>query len=134
RPSLVGRAALPGRHATDDSRAVRSRLLRVKCAFTAGETLDDKASRLIDENRHISLECNHEGTRTRKNPCGLLRAFVSSWLRFYPASCTTFFAASSIESAVVKFILLSRSSRLPSSTFVPSIRITMGAVTPSSLT
>jgi hypothetical protein len=78
----------------------------------------------------------HEAATPRKNAIGLLRVFVSAWSRTNASSRqrTTDCAASPIESAVVKFIALSRSSRFPSSTFVPSMRITIGTGTPSSLT
>src|SRR5688572_15714588 len=48
------------------------------------------------------------------------------------ASATTWSAASPIEFAVVKFSPLSFNRRLPSSTLVPSMRITIGTRTPSS--
>ena len=49
-------------------------------------------------------------------------------------STTTVSAASPIESAVEKFRPLSFSIRFPSSTLVPSMRMTIGTGTPSSLT
>src|SRR4029077_13501435 len=74
---------------------------------------------------------NHEN-RNHEDSCSW-RALFFVFSRFVfscqLASCTTFFAASSIESAVVKFIPLSFSSRFPSSTFVPSMRMTIGTGT-----
>src|SRR5262249_17271707 len=127
RPALVGGAALARRHAADDGGEVGLRLLRVKSSFASGESLDDQPRRFIDQNSHSSMGRNHEDV-----------IFVS--LRdlrgsgFQPASSTTFFAASSIASAVVKFMPLSRNRRLPSSTLVPSMRMTIGTGTPSSFT
>ena len=45
RPAFVGRAALAGRHAADDRRAVGRRLLGVKRPFAAGQALDEQARR-----------------------------------------------------------------------------------------
>ena len=99
RPAFVRRAALAGRHAADDLRAVRRGRLGVKRAFAAGQPLHDQPRVFVEQNGHVSASL---------------------------ASATTFSAASPIESAVVKFRPLSRSIRLPSSTLVPSMRITIG--------
>src|SRR5688500_5599818 len=104
RPSLVGCPTLSRCDATDDLSPVRSRLLGVKRALFAGEPLNDQPRRFIEKNRH------------------------------YFASSTTFCAASPIEFAVVKLSPLSFNNFLPSSTFVPSMRMTMGTRTPSSCT
>ena len=45
RPALVGRAALAGRHAADDRRAVGRRLLGVKRPLAAGQALDEQTRR-----------------------------------------------------------------------------------------
>ena len=68
-------AALAGRHAGDNFRAVLDHLLRVEAAFAAGEALHDQASVLVDQNAH----------------------------RAPPARVTTFSAPSFIPSAMVKF-------------------------------
>src|SRR5262249_15129911 len=135
RPAFVRRAALARSHAADDVRPIGLRLLRMKRALAAGEALDDETRRFINQYCHMSV-----ATNTRSHEDRLVfprettrRAFVSSWRR-YPASSTTFFAASSIASAVVKFMPLSCSRRLPSSTLVPSMRMTIGTGTPSSFT
>src|SRR5688572_19763906 len=104
RPSLVSRAPFARRDAANDLRPVRGRLLGVKRALFAGKTLNDQPRRFIEKNRH------------------------------YFASSTTFCAASPIEFAVVKLRPLSFNIFLPSSTFVPSMRMTIGTRTPSSCT
>src|SRR5687768_3055123 len=106
RPTLVGRATFAWRDASDNARAVRRRRLRVEGSFASGQALDDEPGVPVEEDCHD----------------------------YRRASATTFSAASPIESAVVKFKLLSRMICLPSSTLVPSIRITIGTGTPSSVT
>src|SRR5205823_4740730 len=129
-PTLMGRAALARCHATDNRRVIGGRLPGVKRPLAAGQTLDDQAGVLVDEYRHESdSEIRHESkaTKTRRHQESPI-SFVLSCFRgelHQPASCTALSAASSIESAVVKFILLSFSRRLPSSSLVPFMRITI---------
>ena len=64
--------------------------------------------------------------------CGLSRLALAGPQALQPASATTRSAASLIVSAVVKLRPLAFSISLPFSTFVPSIRMTIGTGTPRS--
>ena len=55
-------AALAGRDAADDFRAVGSRLLGVERALAAGDALADHLGRLVDENGHNAACCARERT------------------------------------------------------------------------
>ena len=103
---------LPGVTPPTTVRAVRRGRLGVERALAAGEPLHD-------EPRVVG----------RAELPWLLRP-----LPFGAAERTTLSAASPIESAVAKFRPLSFSIRLPSSTLVPSMRMTIGTGTPSSVT
>src|SRR5258708_409223 len=92
------RAAFAWRDATDDVGAVLDHLLRVESAFAAGEALDEQASFFVDQYAQ----------------------------RAPPARATTFWAPSFMPSAMVKFKPLSRRICWPTSTLVPSMRMTTG--------
>ena len=100
RPAFVRRAALAGRHAADDLRAVRGGRLGVERAFAAGQPLDDQPRVFVEKDCHVTAPSPAERD-------DLLRRLAH-------------------RSAVVKFRPLSRSIRLPSSTLVPSMRMTIG--------
>src|SRR5271155_4578414 len=91
--------ALARRDASHHLGSVRDGLLRVERAFFAGETLHQQASVFIDQYAHL------------------------------PAAFTTFSAASFIPSATVKFNPDSINIFRPNSTFVPSMRTTIGTPT-----
>src|SRR5579859_1163552 len=93
--------ALAGSDAANDVGAVLDHLLRVESAFAAGEALNDEASLFVNQDAH----------------------------RAPPARATTFCAPSFMPSAMVKLRPLSRRIFWPSSTLVPSIRTTTGALT-----
>ena len=84
-------AALAGRDAADDLRAVLNHLLRVEAAFASGEALDDDASIFVNENAHVlSIERDEEKVS--------LMPPIPSWpaLRSFPLRL-------SCPSATVKF-------------------------------
>src|SRR5215217_752125 len=97
-------AALAGRHAGDDLRAVALVVRRVEGALAAGDAGDDEARVVVDEDAHAAAPA-------------------------VAASSTTFAAASSIVAAVATFgSCASASSLRPSTSFVPSSRTTNGTV------
>src|SRR5580704_14326529 len=98
RDAKMLRAAFAGRDTADHLRSVLDHLLRVKTAFTTGETLHQHARVLADENAH----------------------------RAPPASFTTFSAPSFIPAAMVKFSPELRRISCPCFTLVPSMRTTTG--------
>ena len=53
RPALVNRAALAGRDAADDNRAVGGRLFGMEGPFPPGQALDEQPGVLVDENGHL---------------------------------------------------------------------------------
>src|SRR6266513_1486522 len=104
--ALVRRPALARRHPADDGGAVLLAARGVERPLAAGDALDDHARGLRDEDAH-----------------------------FTPfASATTLRAPSPMSSAITSARPDSASIRLPSSTFVPSARSTMGSVSPSFVT
>src|SRR5258708_30157265 len=92
--------AFTRRYAAYDVGTVLNHLLRVKCSFAAGKTLQDYFCFFVYENAH----------------------------RAPPARATTFCAPSFIPFAMVKFSPDSRRIFWPSSTLVPSIRTTTGTL------
>src|SRR5229473_4616946 len=92
------RSTFAGSDAADHVCAVLDHLLGMKGAFTAGEALDDQASVFVYKNAH----------------------------RAPPARATTFCAPSFMPLAMVKFNPLSRRICWPTSTLVPSMRMTTG--------
>src|SRR5262249_48753451 len=97
-------AALAGRHAGDDLRAVALVVGRVDGALATGDVGDDQAGLSVDEDAHA----------------------IAPWLA---ASSTTFSAASFIVAAVATpGRLASASSLRPSTSLVPSRRTTNGTV------
>src|SRR5687767_4764527 len=109
RPAFVGRAAFARRDAAHHLGVIGLRGLGVERALAAGQSLNDQARVVVEQDCH-------------QRPPGL------------PASATTLSAASLIVSAVAKFSPLSASIFFPSSTLVPFMRMTIGTGTPNSLT
>src|SRR5688500_8792045 len=100
-------SAFARRHAADHLRAIGNRLLGMKRAVLAGETLADNFGVLVDEDGHYAL----------------LRTAL-----------TIFCAASSRSSAEITFNPDLAMISLPRSTFVPSRRTTSGTFSPTSFT
>src|SRR5262249_1099812 len=129
-PAFVRRAALARRDAAHDVGVVGRGLLRMKRALASGQTLHDQTGLFRDQNSHaMSLGIARlSGDRVSR------RRRVRYRVATLCASFTTVSAASPMESALVRFKPLSRSICLPSSTLVPSMRITIGTGTPNSFT
>src|ERR1700722_20767799 len=99
-------AAFARRHAADDFSLVGYRLGRLKGRFFSGESLEKHAGIFVDEDAHLAPSV--------------------------AASPTTFCAASNMPSATVKLNPDSSKIFCPNSTFVPSMRTTMGTLIDSS--
>src|SRR5580692_12579097 len=102
--------ALARRDSAHHFRSVRDGLLRVKRSLFAGETLHQQPCVFVDQDAHYAAP-------------PLCAA----------ANFTTLSAASRMPSATVKFNPDSISIFRPSSTFVPSMRTTIGTPTLNSL-
>src|SRR6516164_2523275 len=105
RPFQMFGATLARRNSAHNRCAVFDHLLRMRGAFAPRQPLHQNSGFFADQDAH----------------------------RAPPASATTFCAPSFMPSAMVKFKPLSRRICWPLSTFVPSMRTTMGTLTCKSL-